>query len=571
MIRLGTTSAGKPLDLPLDIATESTAIIARKGRGKSYTARIVAEALIANHVQIVVADPTDVWWGIRASKDGKGPGCNVVVFGGKHADLPLTESSGKTLADAVVDHGLSAILVTSHLSKAAARRFLADFAERLYERKHEEPYNTVLTLIVDESDLFAPQQMTPEAARCAGVLDECVRRGRVRGIGVIAITQRPAVLNKNILSQTEVLICLQVTGPQDRKALGEWTDANADAEQSRLFMDTLATFQRGEAWVWSPSADLFERIQVGQIKTYDSMRTPKVGEKQTATPRLRPVDLDALRTKLAATIEQAEANDPTKLKAEIARLKRELAAKPKAEAVDPAPLITCAVYNRDANDWSPLVHAACSSIEEAVKKLRKGPAEFSVPLHARTSPPQPRAVVAPPPPRPQRHRGHGLHEPQASNGDLGKAERAVLVALVQRLPKGSSNAQLALLSGYSPTSGGFFDTLAKLRAKGYMTGSGSENTPTQAGVAAVGEVPPIPSGRERLDYWCGELAKAPAAILRVIADAYPNAVDRDRLCAETGYSPTSGGFFDALAKLRKLELIANRGDLRATDDLMGDA
>jgi hypothetical protein len=45
-IVLGTTVAGAPLALPLDIATESVAIIARKGAGKTYTGRVLAEDLI---------------------------------------------------------------------------------------------------------------------------------------------------------------------------------------------------------------------------------------------------------------------------------------------------------------------------------------------------------------------------------------------------------------------------------------------------------------------------------------------------------------------------------------------
>jgi len=46
-------------------------------------------------------------------------------------DVPLTEASGELVADVLVDTGISAILDLSDFSKAAARRFVAAFADRL--------------------------------------------------------------------------------------------------------------------------------------------------------------------------------------------------------------------------------------------------------------------------------------------------------------------------------------------------------------------------------------------------------------------------------------------------------
>ncbi len=37
----------------------------------------------------------------------------------------------------------------------------------------------------------------------------------------------------------------------------------------------------------------------------------------------------------------------------------------------------------------------------------------------------------------------------------------------------------------------------------------------------------------------------------------------------TGYEPNGGGFNNALSKLRTLELISGRGELRASEDLFG--
>jgi DNA helicase HerA-like ATPase len=79
------------------------------------------------------------------------------------------------------------VLDLSNLSKSAMRRFVADFAERLYE-KNRNP----LHLIIDEADEFAPQRIAKGRERTFGAVDEIVRRGRIRGLGVTLVTQRSA-------------------------------------------------------------------------------------------------------------------------------------------------------------------------------------------------------------------------------------------------------------------------------------------------------------------------------------------------------------------------------------------
>jgi uncharacterized protein len=38
-----------------------------------------------------------VWWGLRASADGAAPGYPVMVFGGRHADVPIGAEMGAAL------------------------------------------------------------------------------------------------------------------------------------------------------------------------------------------------------------------------------------------------------------------------------------------------------------------------------------------------------------------------------------------------------------------------------------------------------------------------------------------
>ncbi len=91
---------------------------------------------------------------------------------------------------------------------------MTDFAERLYHRNRDP-----LHLVLDGADAFAPQRTDPGGQRLLGAIEDLVRRGRARGIGLTMISQRPAVLNKDILAQAEVLIALRMTGPRDVAAI----------------------------------------------------------------------------------------------------------------------------------------------------------------------------------------------------------------------------------------------------------------------------------------------------------------------------------------------------------------
>jgi hypothetical protein len=176
-----------------------------------------------------------------------------VIFGGDHGDVPLEATAGKVIADVVIEHpGAYVVDLSAFDSKAAEMRFAGDFLERLYRAKKRE--TGPLLLVVDEADVFAPQRPGPEQTRTLGALEAIVRRGRIKGLGDLLITQRAAVLNKNVLTQTEVLVVMQTTGPQDRAAIDEWIAGNGTRDERDEVLGSLASLERGEAWVWSPSS-----------------------------------------------------------------------------------------------------------------------------------------------------------------------------------------------------------------------------------------------------------------------------------------------------------------------------
>ena len=121
----------------------------------------------------------------------------------------------------------------------------------------------------------------------------------MRGFVPWLITQRPAVLHKDVLSQADILVSMKLTSSQDREAVGRWILGQADRAKGRRILAELPQLRRGEGYLWAPSDNVLARVAFPSIRTFDSSRTPQRGD-GIATPRvLAAVDVSAITAALA--------------------------------------------------------------------------------------------------------------------------------------------------------------------------------------------------------------------------------------------------------------------------------
>lgn len=574
------------LALPIEFLTSTQAIVAKKRVGKSYTAMVEAEELLEAKQQVVVLDPTGAWWGLRSSADGKSPGYPITILGGDHGDVPLEATAGATLAEAIVADQFSAVVDLTSFKKGERLRFAADFLETLYRLNRE-----AMHLFLDEADVFAPQKtFSPEQARCLGAADELVRRGGIRGIGVTLISQRPQVINKDVLSQIDMLVVLRMNHPKDIGAIRDWVVEHVDQDTAKAMLASLVSLPKGEAWVWAPAEELFARVTIREKRTFDSGRTPKAGERRVVPKVLAPVDLARLGKTIAATVERVKANDPTALKARVAELERQLARPtaaaapaPKVERVE-VPVFKEAEIKRfekalaDFDDRAQRLDGELQDVRALVVDLRR--------IWSRTE--SNREVAA-------RHfAGDGkvtvlagkhqirVHAPRAAarpapvgtgpgDAELGSGERKILTALAQYAPASRTKQQVAILTGYAHNGGGFNNYVSALRGRGYLDGSSDALRITDAGLRALGSYQPLPTGRALLDHWMGQVGKAEREVLRVLDEEWPTAQPKEYVAIKAGYAPDGGGFNNALSRLRTLELIMGKAKLVLSGDLRDGA
>lgn len=465
------------LSVPIELAQQTVGILGIRGSGKTNTAGVIAEELLSAGVPICVLDPTDAWWGLRSTADGKAAGFPVFIFGGEHGDLPLAETDGKVIAVFLVAKQVPIVLSLRHLRKAAQRRFVADFLEELYHLKGKAANRSPLAVFLDEAPLFVPQKVTPDAARTTGAVEDLIARGRNAGFGVVLISQRSATINKDVLTQCDTLISHRLPSPQDRKALLEWFEHNVTSDEYKTILASLPSLKNGEAWVWAPPLKIMQRTQMRMRATFDSSKTPEFGARFVEPKNLAAVDIAQLKEELRSTVERAREADPKLLKGEIERLKQELAKQPEVSPANDA-LMEQLQRERDearrdasrakhlAEELNDLVWQASEASAENFASLRRSLEQIEQempkvevrPAAAIVHPVQ-KAVTA---------------QPRMVNGSgeaMGKAERAILTALAQLGE--SSKERVAAFTGYAVNGGGFNNALSRLRTLRLIEGSGS--------------------------------------------------------------------------------------------------
>lgn len=568
------------ISLPIDFATKTAAILAQRRKGKTYTASVIAEEMVRVKQPFVALDPTGAWWGLRASADGRSVGLPVIVLGGQHGDVPLERTGGRLIADLVTDEpGYYVIDFSLFESGEAERHFAVDFAERLYRYKGHAGKDFPLHLFVDEADRFIPQQMRrgsgETSPRLLGAFEAIVRRGGLRGLGTTLISQRAAVVNKNVLEMIDILFALRTIGPNDRKAVRAYVDAHGSDAERTVMMDSLASLGLGEAWIWEPGGDppIFERVRIRARHTFNSSATP-TGGRRVEPKRLADVDLAALTKRMAETIERAKEDDPKELRKQRDDLRKQLAAAQRAPAATPAEPIEIPVLSEGDQEY---IQAVSRHIESAIEGLqsnqqalramgqqidaiaRKMDAVVSGTKSVSRAPREQPMRVGPPSPIDR--------EPASDNGAIKSGMRRMLIALAQR-GAGLTKKQLAVRARLGVRTGTFAAYLSRLRSAGCAEERGDRIYITDIGVSALGDYEPLPSGRDLLEYWVQQLGGSGVSrMLRHLYDQHPRRVTHKELAEAVNLNERTGTYSAYLSKLNTLELVdRTRTDVKASDE-----
>lgn len=399
-------------------------------------------------------------------------------------------------------------------------------------------------------------------------------KGRHRGFGVIVATQRPQILNKTVLQASGTLIAMQTIGDDALKVVKSWLGGSASKDVIQDVLIQLPALKTREAFVYSPQTLGLTpvRIKFNSFQTFDSMKTPKIGEARQQPKSVADIDLSAVTRDMAETIEKAKAEDPKILQSQIAGLRRDLERAQKTipqavaqvatkEVVKEVPVFPVVVAQRMVRqldiiqDGLSKVFAITDGMMGNINNLRNeiNAAPKNLPAPTKTVPmriPDKIPVIR--------------ETPKAAssqlNGDqtLSKAEKLILQAFYWTKDEGSTPAKIGFYSNYSHKSGGFANTLSSLRSKGLL--SGRQITSEGASLAAS-YAEAKPRGYELRKWLRLKLSKCENEILDVLIAHPGERFSKETIASltESQYSSGSGGFANALARLRSLEAVEGYG------------
>lgn len=567
------------LSLPIDAATQTFGILARKRGGKSFAAGKLVEGFYENDVQFVIISPVPNWYGLRLAADGKKPGLDVPILGGLRGDIPLSADAGKLIADTVVDTGRSFVLDVSQFSLGERKRFVTAFGEQLWQRQKGLHDPRPIHIVLEEAQLFIPQNPMPDERHMLGIWTEIVRLGGNVGIGITIISQRPQSVAKEALTQVECLVVLQVSGVPEKKALKEWiVEKGLDLN----LLDELPSMKTGEAYIWSPQwLQHLGRHKVLPKWTFDSGATPKVGVKRIQA-ELKPIDLEALKAQMSETVKKVEENDPSALKKRVRELEHQL--KKQQDSSGVAVSEVEAMKREFEHMHSNAISRFKQELQDELNRVQK----FAQSWESKVSP---RTFIAPGAekrpngvgytvkngtPQPLKVETSGFN--QGAVLDVGEGDkvtrgmRSMLNSLAFFHPDTLTKPQIGRLADLSSSTGTFATYLGALRRMKLVYDEPNTRTLgiTDAGLALVkGHCTVSVPESERIDLWVSHLDGASKRMLQELCKEYPRALTREELGERVGISPSTGTFATYLGMLRSSELMTKRGELKAEPKFLG--
>lgn len=552
--------------IPDEALADHIGVLGKTGRGKSYAVQGLVEKIMYRKERTCIIDPVDRYWGLRLAGDGKKPSrFEPIIIGGNRGDMPLNPAAGAQLAGIVGSTTTPIIIVTRQLTVSDRSRFFTDFASAIV-RLNEGP----LHLIVDEAHLFMPQGGASVGGMAPAMLhagNNMVSLGRGLGLRVILVSQRPAKLHKDSLSQVETLVAFGLPAPQDRRAVRDWIVENADEATGAELMSSLPSLPTGTAWIWSPQLGVLWKKPFPKIVTFDSGRPLAAAQ----TPALKPIDLDTLKGAMEQVAAEAIENDPRRLKRRVADLEAQLKAGP---AADPAAVEQAWTdgYQQgkaeQAAEDAEAIRQRQTAIEACLRELRFF-AGADVPVSVTAPPPRQRPQQAPAVETRREQRQPPSPSPAASNGagaPLPKGEGVILIAIAQH-PAGVTRPQLTQLTGYKKSSRDTY--VSRLREKRHVYTAGDRIFATEFGIDALGEnYEPLPTGDRLRAWWLGRIPEGERRVLQAIIARYPDAASRDEITEAVGYQKSSRDTYISRLGAREL-VIADRSGVRAVDELFG--
>ncbi len=553
-------------DIDLGKLIDSKLLIqANSGGGKSWLIRRILEQSHGK-VQQIIIDPEGEFGTLREKYD--------YILCGKGGDAVADPRSAAMLAHKLLEHKASAIIDLYELHPQERKRFVHLFVDALVDAP-KELWNDCL-IVIDEAHDFVPEKGDSEAANA---LIGLMAKGRKRGFGAILATQRISKLHKDAAAECNNKLIGRSTLDIDRKRASE--ELGFTTKEESL---SLRSMKPGEFFAFGPAlSDEVKRIQVGDIKTAH----PKVGSRSLGKVAPPSDSVKKILAKLGDIPKEAEKEAKTvadlkKENADLKRMNTNLLKHPfqkdltQEEAYRIAkPLLDALRAEKDQElydwqtkwqeqiqNWFKIIIGIGEAMKEAQRDVRIKKPKASIPLPMPVKSIQETTTF-----EVVRNANTNRFEVAPEDGKFGLCERKIYSFLMENTGRLFTKVQVGAVTGYSPTSGGFNNALARLNAAGLIQKSGNGiflGNVTRPDLKIEGE-----EFSAEPKFWKQKLGACENKIYEYLWERQNHVIPKEQVGYDTGYSPTSGGFNNAISRLNSIGLIRRvSGGLQINQELL---
>lgn len=236
-IILASTSLGQPADLnfPLDFVREKIFLTGITGSGKSWTGGLIMEEINRVGLQFVCFDTLGAHGGLSQLPNVE----ELKPKGGETLNI-------KGIIDRLKKEPTSFVIDMVDLNLEKQQQVVAEYCDDLLMAKLGKGIMTIF----EECQDFVPQQGKPVSFD--GIVRLC-KLGRQNGYGVCLISQRPASVSKEALSQCSVYMIHNLINHRDLKAVEDQMGFGTDKGEVKKVLGGISAAQQGEVVCYSPS------------------------------------------------------------------------------------------------------------------------------------------------------------------------------------------------------------------------------------------------------------------------------------------------------------------------------
>ncbi|WP_276271955.1 helicase HerA domain-containing protein [Haloarcula litorea] len=296
----GSEEAGRSVDIPVvELLTGRGFITGKSGSGKSNTASVVAEKLLDNGFGLLIVDIDGEYYGLKEEYE------ILHVGGDEECDIQVTEEHAGKIASLALEQNVPIILdVSSFLDEEEAEALLTAVARQLFAKakKQKQPF----LMLVEECHEWIPEKGS--MGEVGKMLIKIGKRGRKHGLGIVGISQRPADVKKDYITQCDWLVWHRLTWNNDTKVVGRILDSE--------YENAVEDLDDGEAFMMTDWSESVRRVQFHRKQTFDAGATPGLDDFER--PELKSVS-DDLVSELETISEEEQAREDR-----IAELREEL-------------------------------------------------------------------------------------------------------------------------------------------------------------------------------------------------------------------------------------------------------